>query len=168
MVSFSKSLVVGLALALCETLGASGPALSADLGAPYTEPATNKWQFSLTPYGWATSMNGDITARGHTVDVNEDFIDIVEKSDSLLAWMTYFEARMARFSFFTDFVWADIGFPGHGTSKVTPSSTTKKPSSSRASPMRSLAGRAHREDSPPWISWAAHGTGTKTSIYPYV
>ena len=113
MVSFSKSVVVGLALAVCGILGARDPALGADLGPTYSEPATNKWQFSLTPYGWATSINGDITARGHTVDVNEDFIDIVEKSDSLLAWMTYFEARKGRFSFFTDFVWADIGFPGH-------------------------------------------------------
>ena len=105
--------MVGLALAVCEMLGARDPALGADLGPTYAEPATNKWQFSLTPYGWATSINGDITARGHTVDVNEDFIEIVEKSDSLLAWMTYFEARKGRFSLFTDFVWADIGFPGH-------------------------------------------------------
>ena len=112
MVSFSKGIVVGLALALCEMLSAIDPALSADLGPTYAEPATNKWEFSLTPYGWATSINGDITARGHTVDVNESFIEIVEKSDSLLAWMTYFEARKGRFAFFTDFVWADIGFPG--------------------------------------------------------
>ena len=77
---------------MCGILGARDPALGADLGPTYSEPATNKWQFSLTPYGWATSMNGDITARGHTVDVNESFIDIVEKSNSLLAWMTYFEA----------------------------------------------------------------------------
>ena len=113
MVSFSKGVVVGLALVLCETLGTSDPAVSADLGPTYAEPATNKWEFSLTPYGWATSMNGDITARGHTVDVNESFIEIVEKSDSLLAWMSYFEARKGRFAFFTDLVWADIGFPGH-------------------------------------------------------
>jgi hypothetical protein len=107
MVPFSKSVVAGLTLAVCEMLGAS--AISADLG----PPATDRWEFSLTPYGWATSMNGDITARGHTVDVNESFIEIVEKSDSLLAWMTYFEARKGRIAFFTDFVWADIGFPGH-------------------------------------------------------
>ena len=113
MVSFRKSIVVGLALAACELLGVSDPALSTDLGPTYAEPVTNKWEFSLTPYGWAPSMNGDITARGHTVDVNESFIDIVEQSDSLLAWMTYFEARKGRFAFFTDFVWADIGFPGH-------------------------------------------------------
>jgi hypothetical protein len=113
MVSFSKSVVAGLTLAVCEMLGASDLAISADLGPTYTEPATDRWEFSLTPYGWATSMNGDISARGHTVDVNESFIEIVEKSDSLLAWMTYFEARKGRIAFFTDFVWADIGFPGH-------------------------------------------------------
>jgi hypothetical protein len=113
MVSFSKSVVAGLAVAAFGLLGARDPAQAADLGPTYAEPATNKWQFSFTPYGWATSINGDVTARGHTVDVNEDFIEIVEKSDSLLAWMSYFEARKGRFSLFTDFVWADLGFPGH-------------------------------------------------------
>ena len=32
-------------------------------------------------------------ARGHTVDVNDSFFEIVEKSDSLLAWMNYFDSR---------------------------------------------------------------------------
>jgi hypothetical protein len=92
----------------------AGSAKSADLGPGYPEPAASPsgWQFSFTPYGWATSINGDVTARGHTVDVNEDFIEIVEKSDSLLAWMSYFEGRKGRFSLFTDFVWADLSFPG--------------------------------------------------------
>ena len=48
-----------------------------------------------------------------TVNVNEDFIEIVEKSELLLAWMSYFEARKGRFSLFRDFVSADPGFPGH-------------------------------------------------------
>jgi hypothetical protein len=113
MVSFSKGVVAGLTVAVFGVLGARDLAQAADLGPTYAEPATDKWEFSLTPYGWATSMDGDITARGHTVDVNESFIEIVEKSDSLLAWMTYFEARKGRFAFFTDFVWADLGFPGH-------------------------------------------------------
>ena len=100
-------------LAVCAWFGASSPALAADLG--YAEPAqpADKWQFSLTPYAWATSINGDVTARGHKVDVNESFVEIVEKSDSLLAWMSYFEARKGRFAFFTDLVWADLGFPGN-------------------------------------------------------
>src|SRR5262245_60575399 len=87
------------------------PASAADLG--YAEPPADKWQVSLTPYGWMLNVNGDVTARGHTADINEDFFQIVEKSDSLLAWMSYFEARKGRFSLFTDVVWADLGFPGH-------------------------------------------------------
>ena len=47
MVSFNKSIVVGLALAACEMLGASDPAISADLGPTYAESATDKWEFSL-------------------------------------------------------------------------------------------------------------------------
>jgi hypothetical protein len=70
------------------------------------------WELSLTPYGWMINVNGDVTARGHTVDVNQDFFQIVEKSDSLLAWMSFFEARKGRFSIFTDLVWMDLGFPG--------------------------------------------------------
>ena len=72
----------------------------------------NQWQFSFTPYGWATSINGSATARGHTVDIDESFIEIVEKSDSLMALMGYFEARKGPFALFTDVVWADLTFDG--------------------------------------------------------
>jgi hypothetical protein len=105
--------------AVLAPLCAAGPAASADLGtqplAPLTGPTppANKWQFSFTPYGWMLNVNGNVTARGHTVDVNDSFFQIVEKSDSLLAWMSYFEARKGPFSLFTDVVWADLGFPGH-------------------------------------------------------
>ena len=86
------------------------PAYAADPG--YAEPApANKWQFSLTPYAWAININGNVTARGHTADINDDFFEIIDKSDSMLAWMSFFEARKGRFSFFTDLVWADLGFP---------------------------------------------------------
>jgi hypothetical protein len=79
----------------------------------YSAPQSNQWQFSFTPYAWVTGVNGDVTARGHTVDIDASFIDIVEKSDSLLALMGYVEARKGAFSFFTDVVWMDLGFPGH-------------------------------------------------------
>lgn len=97
---------------LCAWLVAASPASASDL---YGEPAApaSGWQFNLTPYGWMINVNGDVTARGHTADINEDFFQIVEKSDSLLAWMSFFEARRGRFSFFTDLVWMDLGVPGH-------------------------------------------------------
>jgi hypothetical protein len=101
-----------LAGALGIWLATASPAITADLGYAEPLPPASKWEFSLTPYAWATSVIGNVTARGHTADINEDFISIVEKSDSLLAWMSYFEARKGRLAFFTDFVWMDLGFPG--------------------------------------------------------
>ena len=106
------------AVVLCGWLGVSGPATSADLApgpqTQFVEPVAppNQWQFSFTPYGWATSINGSATARGHTVDIDESFIEIVEKSDSLMALMGYFEARKGPFALFADVVWADLTFDG--------------------------------------------------------
>jgi hypothetical protein len=113
--------LLSLPVALCTWLIAVNPALPADLGPGYAGPApADKWQFSFTPYGWMINVNGDVTARGHTADINEDFFQIVEKSDSLLAWMSFFEARRGRFSFFTDLVWMDLGVPGHFQIKKSP------------------------------------------------
>ena len=67
-------------LAGCLWLAAIGPAPAADLGHGESMPAG--WEFSLTPYGWMINVNGDVTARGNTVEVNQNFFQIVEKSDS--------------------------------------------------------------------------------------
>ena len=109
----------------CLSLAATSPAFSADLGpgpgASYVEPApVNPWKFSFTPYGWFTGINGNVTARGHTADVDESFIEIAEHADSFAALMGYFEARKGRWGFFTDAVWADLGFPGHLNYDINP------------------------------------------------
>jgi len=109
-------------LGLCGIVGAlfvaAGPVLAADL----TEPPAlaSKWDFSFTPYGWMININGDVTARGHTADINENFFQIVDKSDSLLAWMSYFEARRGKLGLFTDVVWMDLGFPGKFQAQRSP------------------------------------------------
>ena len=117
-VFLGRGLPLSTALALCGWFGTSVPATSADLGPrpqtqlvePFAPP--NQWQFSFTPYGWMTSINGNVTARGHTVDIDESFFEIVEKSDSLMALMGYFEARKGPFALFTDVVWEDLTFDG--------------------------------------------------------
>jgi hypothetical protein len=109
----------GLAgLIACGCLAASGPVFAADLTEP-PAPAS-KWEFSFTPYGWMINVDGDVTARGHTADINQNFFQIVDESDSLLAWMSYFEARRGRLALFTDLVWMDLGFPGHFQAKRSP------------------------------------------------
>jgi hypothetical protein len=118
MIIFSRVFLVGLSAA--GLLAGPDPAASADLGPgaakeQLVEPAPqpSQWQFSFTPYGWMTSVNGNATAAGHTVDIDATFFDIVEKSDSIMALMGYFEARKGRFGFFTDVVWEDLSFDAH-------------------------------------------------------
>src|SRR6478609_3861985 len=93
----------------CLSLAATSPAFSADLG-----PGPG------TPYGWFTGINGNVTARGHTVDVDESFIEIAEHANSFAALMGYFEARKGRWGVFTDAVWADLGCPGHLNYDINP------------------------------------------------
>jgi hypothetical protein len=111
------SLLATVVVSFAGLFATTAPAASADLEAQQrlAEPTrpVSPWQFSFTPYGWMLNVNGNVTARGHTVDVNDSFFEIVEKSDSLMALMGYFEARKGPFSLFADVVWADLGFPGH-------------------------------------------------------
>ena len=117
MIIFRKAFLNGLAVVLAGLLAGPDPAASADLGPGVAKeqlvepaPQPSQWQFRFTPYGWMTSVNGNATARGHTVDIDASFFDIVEKSDSIMALMGYFEARKGPFGFFADVVWEDLSF----------------------------------------------------------
>jgi hypothetical protein len=94
-----------------------GPALAADLPppappavAPIAAPAP--WTFTFVPYGWLTSMEGTQTVRGRSAKVDASFIDIVEKSDTLVALMGTFEARNGPLAIHSDLVWTKVGFSG--------------------------------------------------------
>ena len=99
---------------------ASSPVFAADLSYAQPAPPASKWDFSFTPYGWMINVDGDVTARGHTADINKNFFQLVDESDSLLAWMSYFEARRGRLALFTDVVWMDLGFPGKFQAQRSP------------------------------------------------
>lgn len=101
---FFSGVRIGVAADLGPDSGAARPA-------PATQPS--QWQFSFTPYGWMININGNVTARGNTVEINDNFFEIVQKSNSLMALMGYLEAKRGRLALFADVVWADLGFPGH-------------------------------------------------------
>lgn len=111
---FAKSLTICIVLAAGIVAGAASA--QADQRAderPATDqvvPDPEPWRFGITSYGWAINIAGSLTARGQTVDVNASFIDLVQKSDSLLAWMSYFEADKGRVGFYGDLVWTRLGF----------------------------------------------------------
>jgi hypothetical protein len=57
-------------------------------------------------------MDGTQTVRGRSVKVDASFIDIVEKSDTLVALMGNFEARNGPFALYGDLVWSKVGVEG--------------------------------------------------------
>ncbi len=85
-----------------------------------TVKSPDDWRFGLTAYGWATSMSGSVTARGNTVNFNASIFDLFQKSDSLAAWDSYFEADKGRFGLYADFVWARLGVPSSAATYVNP------------------------------------------------
>lgn len=68
------------------------------------------WSFRITPYGWLMALDGTQTVRGRSVKVDASFVDIVEKSDTLVGLMGNVEARNGPFALYGDLVWSSIGF----------------------------------------------------------
>lgn len=110
-----RHLCQNLLAPFCVLIAMGGPTLAADLApapatavaAPIALPPT--WTFRFTPYGWLISLNGTQTVRGRSESVNASFIDILEKSDSLVALMGDVEFRNGPFALFGDVVWTKVG-----------------------------------------------------------
>ncbi|MDP2329194.1 MAG: hypothetical protein Q8M19_00670 [Reyranella sp.] len=85
--------------------------LAADQAQPDpAAPDPEAWRLSWTGYGWLMSVAGNVTTRGQTVDVNASFIDLLQKSDSMTAFMSYFEANKGPAGLYADLVWTKLGF----------------------------------------------------------
>lgn len=78
------------------------------------------WQFRATAYAWLINTSGSVTTRGQTVDYNASFLQLVQKSDSIAAWMSYFEASKGKAGLYADFVWTRIGFSNSTASYRNP------------------------------------------------
>ncbi|MBX9740699.1 MAG: hypothetical protein K2X62_11525 [Beijerinckiaceae bacterium] len=95
-----------------------GPTWAADL--QWSPPklasaAPTSWEFRITPYGWLPSMKGTQTVRGRSSSVDASFIDILDKSDTLVGLMADFEARYGRWSLLGDVVWNKVGLGASAT-----------------------------------------------------
>ncbi len=78
------------------------------------------WRFTFTPYAWLMGVTGNATTRGQTIDTNAGFIDLVQKSDSLVGLMAYFEANKGKAGIYTDFVFSRLGFGASQTNYRNP------------------------------------------------
>lgn len=73
---------------------------------PPPRSASGGWEVTVSPYVWATAIDGEVQARGATVDVDSDFGDIVEKLN--LGLMGLVEVRRDRFVALFDGFWARL------------------------------------------------------------
>ena len=118
--------IAGAAIAIA--LFASLPAVAQDSkpqtfagqrgGATPADP--EPWRLSATLYGWAINTGGSVTALNQTIDTKASFLDLVQHSDSLMAFMGYFEADKGPAGLYTDLVFTRLGFSAQQTNYRNP------------------------------------------------
>jgi hypothetical protein len=70
---------------------------------------TKEWRFAFIPYIWITSMNGEMTVRGRTVDIDASFGDIIDNADSIFAFNGILAARKGRWGGYVDGTYMKLG-----------------------------------------------------------
>jgi hypothetical protein len=82
--------------------GAFVPSLAAE-----EKPAESGWEFSVAPYLWAISMDGNVMVRGLEADVDVSFNDIWDELN--FAFMLAYEARKGRWGLWGNTIYANLG-----------------------------------------------------------
>lgn len=126
VVCFVASLCITGALIWSSTSSYAADLPSGD-GYAFVAPAAQAgWEFRVTPYAWAPSVNGDVTVRGQTADIDMSFWDLFDSGssgaqlDSLAALMGYVEARKGPWGIYGDVVWGKFDFSGDAVTQRNP------------------------------------------------
>jgi opacity protein-like surface antigen len=88
----------------------------AGLGASLAQPCTaaaDEWNFEVTPYLFATALNGTVGVKGYQSDVDLPFNDIWDHLDS--AFMGAFTAEKGPWTFMLDTLYAKLSASGAQT-----------------------------------------------------
>jgi hypothetical protein len=107
--SIARRLFSMLALSVA-IAGALPSAKAADLGQPPPAQRTilSGWTLTVTPYGWATWLDGTETVKGRTADVQVSPTELIGDLDRV-PFMGYAEARKGPFALYGDLVYASVG-----------------------------------------------------------
>lgn len=73
------------------------------------DSSTGRWRVEFNSWLWMMGVEGNVGARGRTADVSADFGDILDASDSLMAFSGHLEVGYGRFAGFVDGFYADLG-----------------------------------------------------------
>jgi hypothetical protein len=101
---------VTLALATAG-MGAPQATFGADLGSgppPLPSVPSRPWTLSVTPYAWLPFLQGDITVKGRTVEIDVNPFELLEDLDAV-PFMGYTEARKGPLILYSDIFLAEVG-----------------------------------------------------------
>ena len=84
-----------------------------------SDSTSDEWTFTVAPYLWAVGMNGDVGVAGIKTSVNDSFIDIMQDSDSVMAFMGDFSASKGPWSFFVSPTYAKLGVDDESIGPLT-------------------------------------------------
>lgn len=82
--------------------------------APPEAAHTPEFDASLTVYLWAVSMSGDATVRGADIDVDAQFLDVVDEADTILGLMGALDLRFNKLVFQIHPTWMHVGIDDKG------------------------------------------------------
>lgn len=117
-----RLIMVGTWIVLAGIGAFERPAAAQQTGAKISSAAdtADPWRFEAAAYGWLMSASGSMTAKGQVVDFDASFIQLLQKSDSLIGYMGYFEAGKGRVGFYADLVFSKLGFTNTTANYRTP------------------------------------------------
>jgi hypothetical protein len=114
-----SSNVSGAVTLACAMLFAPGPALSADFGpAPAPVAPASQWRLSFTPYAWYPWLQGDMTVKGRSINVDVNPIQVLEHLERV-PFFGYGEARNGPIALYSDVFYANLGLTGEGVRSRT-------------------------------------------------
>lgn len=71
--------------------------------------AVDDWRGELIVWFWLSGIEGDVSVRALTADISADFGDILDASDSILAFSGRLEVGKGRWGLFVDGLYSDLG-----------------------------------------------------------
>lgn len=100
------SIAAGLVLLSASSLFAGAPEIEPAAAVAVPVEQVSEWQYSVTPFLWATAMGGSVGNGVVSADIDLSFSDILENLD--LAMMLDFRARNGDWEFGGNLVYADL------------------------------------------------------------
>jgi hypothetical protein len=103
------ALLVTALAAPTSSSGQTPPAADASKMEAAPGSPSGDWAVSFTPYGWLSFLSGSQTVKGRTATIDTNVFQMFDKSQSLIPFMGYVEARFQdRIGFFVDLMYMNL------------------------------------------------------------